>query len=443
MKTILRWLACLTILALFFALLVPVAHAQPAIPHTFYGTVKINGSDASVATTITAKVGGVACGSYTTTEVGKYGNLAEAKHLVVQGDIDEGATINFYVKGVDTTQTASFIPGGGPTVKNLTVTITVPPAVGGGGGAPPAGPATVEASLFGETVEFSIDNDGVIQETIEATSEDGNLTITIPEDTIALDKDGDPLDSLEATVDESPPDPPEDAHIIGLAYDFGPDGATFDPAITLTWTYDPDDLPQDVAEEDLVIAYYDQAAGEWVEVDCVVDTENNTITASVEHLTTFAIIGTVTPAPPPPPPPAPAAFSVTNLSIKPAEVKPKEPVTISVSIANTGGTEGSYTAVLKINGVKEVEKRVTLAAGSTEMWFLFVEREEAGSYSVVVDGLSASFAVIAPPAPPPPPPPPVVPPEVRPPVNWPVLGAVIGVVIAIGLLIFLLVRRRA
>ncbi|GAI86393.1 unnamed protein product, partial [marine sediment metagenome] len=48
-----------------------------------------------------------------------------------------------------------------------------------------------------------------------------------------------------------------------------------------------------MAEEDLVLAYYDEAAGEWLELDCVVDTENNIITASVPHFTTFAIIGAV------------------------------------------------------------------------------------------------------------------------------------------------------
>ena len=67
MKTISRWLACLTTLALFFVLLVPAAYAVPAMPHSFYGTLKINGADAPTGTVVTAKVGGVASGSYTTT----------------------------------------------------------------------------------------------------------------------------------------------------------------------------------------------------------------------------------------------------------------------------------------------------------------------------------------------------------------------------------------
>ena len=442
MKTISRWLACLTTLALFFTLLTPVAYAVPLMPHTFYGTVKINGDNAPTGTVVTAKVGGVERGSYTTTEVGKYGSLAEADHLVVQGDVDEGATIKFYVNSVDTTQTASFIPGGGPTELNLTVTISAVDGgdgVGGGGAATPAGPTTVEASLFGRTVEFSIDNEGMIQETIEATSEDGNLTMTISEDTIALDKDGDPLDSLEAAVDESPSDPPEDAHVIGLAYDFGPDGATFDPPITFTWTYDPDALPEGVAEEDLVLAYYDVGAGEWVTLDSTVDTVTNTITASVSHFTTFALLGYEVEVPPPAP--APTAFSLSNLSIQPAEVQPKESVTITVSVDNTGDTEGSYTVVLKINGVKEADKSVTIAGGSSEVVTFSVTKEELGNYSVAVDGLSAGFTVIAPPAAPAPSP--AAPPSPKPPTNWPLIGAIIVATIVVGLLIFFLIRRRA
>ncbi len=135
---------------------------------------------------------------------------------------------------------------------------------------------------------------------------------------MALDKDGNPLSSLMAAIDPSPPDPPEDASIIGLAYDFGPDGATFDPPITFTWSYDPDDIPEDVAEGDLVIAYYDEDADEWVELEGVVDTVNNTITASVSHFTIFAIIAR---AAPPPPLPAPAPPAV----VAPAPPEPPAP----------------------------------------------------------------------------------------------------------------------
>jgi len=96
------------------------------------------------------------------------------------------------------------------------------------------------------------------------------------------------------------------------------------------------------------------------------------------------------------PPSAPAAFSISNLTILPVEVQPEEVVTITVSVANTGGTEGSYTAVLKVNGTKETEKSVTIAAGNNKIVTFSITREETSSYSVAVDDLSASFNVVAP-----------------------------------------------
>ncbi len=293
----------------------------------------------------------------------------------------------------DTTITATL----DEIIDSATLTVTVAPP--SNGGAPSPTYYYTETNLFGTEASFRISRTGEILKTIEATSADGNLTITIPKDTVALDKDGKRLASLETAVDESPPDPPADANIIGLAYDFGPDGATFDPAITLEYTYDPDALPEGVDEEDLVLAYYDEATGEWVELDCVVDTENNIITASVPHFTTFAIIGVV----PVVVPPAPAAFSVSSLSVLPAEVEPGETVTIAVSVANIGGKSGSYTVVLKIDGVKEDEERVTVTAGSSQTVSFSVTKEEADSYTVTVDGLSSSFTVapvVVPPTPP-------------------------------------------
>jgi len=124
---------------------------------------------------------------------------------------------------------------------------------------------------------------------------------------------------------------------------------------------------------------------------------------------------------------APAAFSVSDLSLQPAQVKPGEAVTISASVANTGGESGSYTVVLKIDGVKEAEKTVTIAAGESQDVSFSVTKEEAATYTVTVDGLSGSFTV-APPA--------------KPPVNWPLIGGIIGGVIVVALLVFFLVRRR-
>jgi len=127
-------------------------------------------------------------------------------------------------------------------------------------------------------------------EPVSAISDDELCTLTIPVGTVGLTEDLECLPEITMVTMDDPPPPPADAHVIGLVYDFGPDGATFDPAVTLTFTYDPDSLPEGVSEEDLVIAYF--IDGEWIELEGVIDTETNTITASVSHFTTFALIGT-------------------------------------------------------------------------------------------------------------------------------------------------------
>jgi hypothetical protein len=444
-------------LAFLLALCALPAYADgvPSLPHAFYGRVLINGSSAPAGTTVEARGSGVITGiednPVTTTTSGIYGTADAFSHrLLVQGDILDGTTLTFYVNNVSTGQTAAWHSG---EVTELDLSVYITRA---GPAAREAAPTYVQSTLFGVKAKFEISSKGEILQKIVATSADKKLTVTVPKGTIAL-LDDEPLESLEVAIDPSPPDPPEDAHIIGLTYDFGPDGATFDPPITFTWEYDPDELPADVEDEtQLVIAYYDEAEKEWVPLDCVVDTVNNIITASVPGFTTFAIIAM----------PRPAAFTLSALAISPAEVAPDEKVTIAVSVANTGGQEGSHTVILKINGVKEADKRVTIDAGDMEAVAFTVSRKEAGSYAVTVDGLVGSFTVVAPPAPPPAPPAPPVPAPPAPPApppapavpappppappappgpNWALIGGIIAaaVVIVAVLIYFVVFRRRA
>ncbi|MBA7563940.1 hypothetical protein ES708_05602 [subsurface metagenome] len=435
----------LGLVSLLSLIAVPVyANGIPDLPHAFYGTLTVNGSTSSSGYQVEARGTGVITtdvprNPITTTVAGEYGS--DGLYLLAQGDIPPLATITFYVNGRLATTNPATVEWHSGETSEVDLSVTIPTGGGGGGG---FGALTVETDLFGTTGSFKISSDGEVQETIEATSEDGNLTITIDEGTIALDEDGNRLRTLEAAIDENPPDPPEGTYIIGLAYNFEPDGATFDPAITLEYTYDPDDIPEGVAEKDLVIAYYDEYAGKWVELICTVDTANNTITAYVDHFTTFAILGTV----------KPAAFSSSMLDISPLEVNIGETVTISLLVNNTGGKSGSYTVSLKIDGVKEADKSVTVDAGDSETVSFSVTKEETGDYSVEVDGLKGSFTVApalapapppapAPPAPPVTPAPPVPAPAPAPAINWPVIGGIIGGVVVVGLLIFFLARRRA
>jgi hypothetical protein len=100
-------------------------------------------------------------------------------------------------------------------------------------------------------------------------------------------------------------------------------------------------------------------------------------------------------------------------------------------VANTGGTEGSYDLALKINGITEAEKSVTVAPASSQSVSFSVTREEVGGYSVDVNGLTASFTVATAEAPA----------EAPLQIAWWIW--VIAGVVVLGLIIFFIARRRA
>jgi hypothetical protein len=170
----------------------------------------------------------------------------------------------------------------------------------------------------GETIDLSgdIDEEGVVQEDVQQTAFAGTLVLYIPAGTTALTAGGEPL--TEITIEEicfGFPPPPAGAYIIGCVYDYGPDGATFDPPIEITISYDPGLLEGGVDEEDLKVAYYDVSQGKWIVLPSEVDTVNHTVTATVSGFTMFAVYlpapevtpipPTATPAPTPTPTPAP------------------------------------------------------------------------------------------------------------------------------------------
>jgi len=153
MKASLKRLSVVTLglLVLLLALSPVSSIVAQGLGHAFYGTVKIDGGDVAVGTVISARVDGTEYGSSTVTTPGQYA-------LLVQGNIDEGAPIHFYVDGQETDQTSSFHDGWtteldltvttGLPVPKYALTITADPGVGGAatdetGGSPYAAGAEV------------------------------------------------------------------------------------------------------------------------------------------------------------------------------------------------------------------------------------------------------------------------------------------------------------
>lgn len=120
----------------------------------------------------------------------------------------------------------------------------------------PAPDYYTKIDFLGETFKWRLTSSGRLLETVDITSEDGKINIYIPKGTYCLDEDGDRLEKLIIEVAEETPEIPGGYFLMGNAYDLSPDGATFDPYLRLTFAYEEEDIPEQIKEKDLYIAYY-------------------------------------------------------------------------------------------------------------------------------------------------------------------------------------------
>jgi len=241
------------------------------------------------------------------------------------------------------------------------------------------------------------------------TEEDVVLVIALSREIMALDKDGDELESITISKEDNPPQPPEGRYFVGTVYNMAPDGAVFAPPLSLSVAYDEADLPQGMVEDELYLAYCDDK-GQWVDLTSEVDNDANRVTADVNHFTLFAIMA------------RPASFTLSEFSVVPHIVQVGEPVTAGITVSNIGGCEGSYTLVLKVNDVIEDSKEVALAIGESQEVSFEVIRESAGDYSVDINGRTASFVVKG--------------------TNRGLIGGIVGGIVVVGLLVYFFVFRK-
>jgi hypothetical protein len=86
-------------------------------------------------------------------------------------------------------------------------------------------------------------------------------------------------------------------------------------------------------------------------------------------------------------------FAVSNLTITPNQVKFGNPITISAIVSNNGSEAGTYSVVLRINGMVENIIDLMLSPGATQAT-TFTVNKDGGEYYAEVDGLSGIFIII-------------------------------------------------
>ena len=339
---------------------------------------------------------------------------------------------------------------------------------GGGGGGGSLGGTTVTLAGF-TTTTLQLDSSGAVPQDVRLSSGDGTVIVELSAGAKLIEATGETLKSMAwsgaAVLTGVPPD-----RVVISAWSLGPNGARFDPGITLTAKFDPQILPSRIEASGLYLAYWTDDA--WNGLTSTVDAHAGTVTAEVTHFTLFALMGkSPAPAAAPPTTAAPAAtparFIVSDLAISPQRIQPGQEVSITVKVTNFGGTRGDYELTPTINGDRREGKVLTLDPGVSETIRFSVTESVSGAYEVAVNGLNGSF-IVENPSQGVPPTPPTSPPQETPGsnpadasagessvqasiggtastgLNWPaVVGGAAGILIAIGVTFWFVKRERS
>ena len=91
---------------------------------------------------------------------------------------------------------------------------------------------------------------------------------------------------------------------------------------------------------------------------------------------------------------AQSMFSLHSLNVNPQQAHPGQPVNISIKVANTGGTLGMHTVVLKIDGQQEEMRNVWVEPPSTYPVNFRVTRDQPGTYTVTIERFQSSFTIV-------------------------------------------------
>ena len=256
--------------------------------------------------------------------------------------------------------------------------------------------------MVGKITTVPMTSDGVLGESSVAVDPDNTIKLEFDEGTKLVCADNQPPQRIELTLAGSPPLPSDVVAVVPM-YELNaytsedsstPSLVTISPPARMALAYDPDEVPENTPS--LSIAFYDEGAGEWVDLETAgyvaggVEAPN--IAASyASGFTYFALLAKL-----PPPPPEPARFEVSDLTITPTHSIVGRPVSITFQITNSGGTQGSHTVDLSINGVAETGAQVTLAPGVGKMGKYTVTIDKPGTYHVEVGELTGEFSLSLP-----------------------------------------------
>jgi len=86
-------------------------------------------------------------------------------------------------------------------------------------------------------------------------------------------------------------------------------------------------------------------------------------------------------------------MSVAFVSVNPQQAVANQPVTISTNVVNTGDQGGNMTVALKVNGVVEQTRMVSVGPQASQPIKFTVARSQPGTYAIDIGGQTGSFII--------------------------------------------------
>ncbi|MFH2019899.1 MAG: hypothetical protein ABIJ34_00645 [archaeon] len=125
-------------------------------------------------------------------------------------------------------------------------------------------------------------------------TQDDDFVMKADKDTIVLDKNGNPVEVVSIKTLDKEFNGLHNGVVVGeVAYEGLPDGATFDPPLTVTIRISKNDIPVGYNPEELKLGYYDEDAGIWFTYTSLpfrVEDDYFYYSASVGHFTAIAVV---------------------------------------------------------------------------------------------------------------------------------------------------------
>jgi hypothetical protein len=158
-----------------------------------------------------------------------------------------------------------------------------------------------------------VNTSGIAQAKAHLQSADGAVALDIPQGAQLLTAASQMLTSVSAVkLTALPGAAPADAAAL-LTYQFGPEGAKFNPGLTLTFAFDAEKFPAGVNENALYIAYWNGTV--WEKLTGKLDAAAHTISATISHFSAYGMFVNVPaaePVPTPTPTPTPTQPVITQ-----------------------------------------------------------------------------------------------------------------------------------